>query len=91
MSIEGNYVFVYLGANRLGIGLFTVKGEQFHGTLVRTDSAINPTSRTLLAEVASNNTTILDPDLLCEANAHAAQCEHLRLAISQAHQALRKV
>ena len=32
MSIEGNYVFVYLGANRLGIGFFTVKGEQFHGT-----------------------------------------------------------
>ena len=32
MSIEGNYVFVYLGANRLGVGFFTVKGEQFHGT-----------------------------------------------------------
>src|SRR5262249_33762959 len=32
MSIEGNYVFAYLGANRLGIGFFTVKGEQFHGT-----------------------------------------------------------
>ena len=30
-------------------------GEQFHGTLVRTDSAINPSSRTLLVEVDVDN------------------------------------
>ena len=46
----------------------------------------------LRAEVASTNTTILDPDSLCKlANVDAAQCEHLRSAVSTAHQSLRRV
>src|ERR1700730_2608396 len=31
MAIDGAYGFVYCGANGLGIGIFTVIGEQFEG------------------------------------------------------------
>jgi hypothetical protein len=45
----------------------------------------------LRAEVAWTNTRILDPDSLCKANIHAAQCDHLRAAVLKAHESLRKV
>ena len=45
----------------------------------------------LRAEVAWTNTRILGPDSLCKANIHAAQCDHLRAAVSKAHESLRKV
>jgi hypothetical protein len=46
----------------------------------------------LRAEVASSSTTILDPDSLCKlANVDVAQCEHLRSAVSKAHDSLRRI
>ena len=31
MALDGTYGFVYSGANGLGVGLFTLKGEEFRG------------------------------------------------------------
>jgi len=51
---EADAPFMHVGATP-SVTLAEFPGEQFHGTLVRNDSAINPTSRTLLVEVDVDN------------------------------------
>jgi RND family efflux transporter MFP subunit len=51
---EADAPFMHLGATP-AVTLDEYPGEQFHGALVRTDGAINPTSRTLLVEVDVDN------------------------------------
>jgi RND family efflux transporter MFP subunit len=51
---EADAPFMQVGATP-AVTLDEYPGERFHGTLVRSDSAINPTSRTLLVEVDVDN------------------------------------
>jgi len=51
---EADAPFMQVGATP-SVTLDEYPGEQFHGTLVRTDGAINPVSRTLLVEVDVDN------------------------------------
>jgi RND family efflux transporter MFP subunit len=51
---EADAPFMHVGATP-SVTLDEYPDEQIHGTLVRTDSAINPTSRTLLVEVDVDN------------------------------------
>ena len=51
---EADAPFMQVGATP-SVTLDEYPGEQFHGILVRTDAAINPTSRTLLVEIDVDN------------------------------------